>query len=197
MVYASTRLSLSLALFYGEVDDYILIESGYRKGQRSSTITRNVDATTWGGEADAAVALTPALRLTGTLAYTHGDNETDGLPLAQMPPLELRGGLEWKRGAWSAGGLVRLVSEQDRYVVNQGNVVGQDLGPTAGFTVLSVNAGWRPRETVDVTAGIDNLLDRDYAEHLSRSGAMVAGYEQTTRVNEPGRTLWLKLAVRY
>ena len=114
-----------------------------------------------------------------------------------MPPLELRSGLEWTRGPWSAGGLVRLVSEQDRYVVNQGNVVGQDLGPTAGFTVFSVNAGWRPRATMDVTAGIDNLLDRAYAEHLSRSGAMVAGFEQTTRVNEPGRTFWLKLAVRY
>ena len=197
VVYAAERLSISLAVFYGEVDDYILIESGYRKGTRSTTITRNVDATTWGGEADAVFALTPALRLTGTLAYTRGENDTDGLPLAQMPPLELRGGLEWTGGPWSAGGLVRLVSEQDRYVVNQGNIVGQDLGPTAGFTVFSVNAGWRPRETVDVTAGIDNLLDRAYAEHLSRSGAMVAGFEQTTRVNEPGRTFWLKLAVRY
>jgi len=103
----------------------------------------------------------------------------------------------WEDSQQEAGGLVRLVSEQDRYVVNQGNIVGQDLGPTAGITVFSVNAGWRPRETVDVTAGIDNLLDRAYAEHLSRSGAMVAGFEQTTRVNEPGRTFWLKLAVRY
>jgi iron complex outermembrane receptor protein len=45
-----------------------------------------------------------------------------------------------------------------------------------------------------VTAGIDNLFDRTYAEHLSRSGAAVAGFEQTTRVNEPGRTIWLKLS---
>ena len=45
-----------------------------------------------------------------------------------------------------------------------------------------------------VSVGIDNLLDRDYAEHLSRSGAMVAGFEQTTRVHEAGRTLWLKLS---
>jgi len=26
---------------------------------------------------------------------------------------------------------------------------------------------------------------------------MVSGFEQTTRVNEPGRTLWLKLAGRF
>jgi iron complex outermembrane receptor protein len=40
---------------------------------------------------------------------------------------------------------------------------------------------------------VDNLFDKTYAEHLSRSGAMVPGYEQTVRVNEPGRTLWLKV----
>ena len=45
---------------------------------------------------------------------------------------------------------------------------------------------------MQVTAGVDNLLDRAYAEHLSRAGAMVAGFVQSTRVDEPGRTLWLK-----
>ncbi len=36
--------------------------------------------------------------------------------------------------------------------------------------------------------------DRAYAEHLSRSGAMVSGFLQSTRVNEPGRTAWLKVS---
>ena len=105
--------------------------------------------------------------------------------------------LEFSRAAWSAGALLRAVAEQDRYVVNQGNIVGQDLGPTAGFTVLSLNGGWRPRAGVLLTAGVDNLFDRTYAEHLSRGGAMVSGYMQTTQVNEPGRTLWFKLNVAY
>jgi len=45
-----------------------------------------------------------------------------------------------------------------------------------------------------VSAGVDNLFDRTYAEHLSRGGSMISGFVQTTRVNEPGRTLWLKLS---
>jgi iron complex outermembrane receptor protein len=36
-----------------------------------------------------------------------------------------------------------------------------------------------------------------YAEFISRNGAMVPGYVTTTRVNEPGRTLWVKLDLRY
>ena len=61
--------------------------------------------------------------------------------------------------------------------------------------VFSVNAGYRFSKAVQVTGGVDNIFDRTYAEHLSRAGAMVPGYLQTTRVNEPGRTLWLKVQV--
>jgi iron complex outermembrane receptor protein len=179
------------------VDDYILIETGYLKGMRSVTVTRNIDARTWGGEADATFALTARWQLTGTLAYTRGENLTDDLPLAQMPPLELRTGLNYTDQRWSAGMLWRTVAEQDRYALRQGNVVGQDLGPTGGFGVLSLNAGWRPAAGVLVSAGVDNLFDKTYAEHLSRGGAAVSGFEQTTRVNEPGRTLWLKVGASF
>jgi iron complex outermembrane recepter protein len=197
LVYAGRRLSASVSAFYSDVDDYILIETAYPKGMRSTTVTRNVDARTWGGEADATWALAARWRLMGTLAYTQGKNRSDDRPLAQMPPLEARMGLNYEVPRWSAGALWRLVAAQDRYAVNQGNIVGQDLGPTGGFGVLSVNGAWRPSSAILVSAGIDNLLDKLYAEHLSRGGAMVSGFEQTTRVNEPGRTLWIKVAGRF
>jgi iron complex outermembrane recepter protein len=197
LVYAGRRLSASVSAFYSDVDDYILIQTAYPKGMRSTTVTRNVDARTWGGEADATWALAARWRLMGTLAYTQGENRSDDRPLAQMPPLEVRTGLNYEDPRWSAGVLWRVVAAQDRYAVNQGNIVGQDLGPTAGFGVLSLNGAWRPSSAILVSAGIDNLLDKLYAEHLSRGGAMVSGFEQTTRVNEPGRTLWLKVAGRF
>ena len=107
VVYSGERLSASVSAFYSDVDDYILIETGYRKGARSVTVTRNVDARTWGGEADATLALAPHWQLVTTLAYTRGENDTDDLPLAQMPPLELRTGLDYSRAGWSAGLLWR------------------------------------------------------------------------------------------
>jgi iron complex outermembrane receptor protein len=48
-----------------------------------------------------------------------------------------------------------------------------------------------------VSAGVDNLFDREFAEHLSRGGAMLGGYEQTMRVNEPGRTAWLRIGADF
>lgn len=197
IVVSGRRLTGSVSAFVSDVSDYVLIQSQYPKGNRRVTVTRNVDARTWGGEADVTYALAEHWSLLGTLALTEGDNRSDDLPLAQMPPLEVRTGVTYEDARWSAGALWRLVAEQDRYVVNQGNIVGQDLGRTGGFGVLSLNGAWRTLGGVLVSAGVDNVLDKLYAEHLSRGGAMVAGYVQTERVNEPGRTLWLKVAGRF
>ncbi|MCP5327374.1 MAG: TonB-dependent copper receptor [Steroidobacteraceae bacterium] len=194
LLWQTSRLSVSLSAFASDVDDYILLQNGYRKGMRSTTVVRNVDARTWGAEADASVRLGDAWKVGGSLAWIRGENRSDATPLAQMPPLEARLILGYERTAWSLGALLRVVAAQDRYVVGQGSIVGQDIGPTGGFAILSVNAGWRPRDGLLVAAGIDNLFDREYAEHLSRAGAMISGFAQTTRVAEPGRTLWFKVS---
>ncbi|HJW26785.1 MAG TPA: TonB-dependent copper receptor [Rhodocyclaceae bacterium] len=186
-----------VAGFYNKIDDFILIQSGIARvaPNRNVSIVRNVDATTWGGEAGVGYAFTSNLRGDASLAYVRGTNDTEDRPLAQIPPLEGRLGLTWDNRVWTVGTLLRLVAAQGRYATNEGNVVGQDIGRTPGFAVFSINGGWRPAKGVLIAAGVDNLFDKTYAEHISRAGAMVAGFEQTTRVNEPGRTLWLKASI--
>lgn len=197
LTHSGNRMSASLAAFYNRIDDFILIQSNFAKGARTTTIARNVDATSWGGEAGIAYAATPTWKLDAAIAYVRGTNETDGRPLAQLPPLEGRLGATYDRKVWSLGALLRLVAAQDRFAVNQGNIVGQDIGRTAGFAVFSVNAGWRPTKNALIAVGVDNLFDRTYAEHISRSAAAVPGFlVQTTRVNEPGRTFWVRASVR-
>ncbi len=195
VVHDTGALALSLSAFANRIDDYILIQSDYMKGMRMANVSRSVDASTLGAEADAAWQLNEHVQLTGTLAWTRGHNRTDGGALAQMPPLEARVGAELSHGRWHGGLLVRHAARQVRVAIGAGNVVGQDIGPSASFTVVSLNAAVQLPHGMLLSAGIDNLLDRNYAEHLSRGGAMLAGYTQSTRVNEPGRTLWMKLGV--
>jgi iron complex outermembrane receptor protein len=189
IVYAGGAWRAGVSAFYARIDDFILT--------RNDNTVRNVDATTYGIEADAAYALGGPWKLTGTLAWMRGENDTDDVPLAQTPPPEARFGLGYDDRIWSFGVLARIVATQDRVHVGYGSIVGQDIGATPGFTVYSLNAGWRPRKSVLITAGIDNVTDVAYAEHLSRAGAAVAGYVQTTRVNEPGRSYWLKGSVTF
>ena len=195
-LYRAHGLTLTASAFYNRIDDYILIQSHVNDSLGTDrTVSRNVDASSWGGEFGAALALAPHWKLDGSLSYVRGNNRTDGTPLAQMPPLETRFGLSFDNRTWSAGGMLRSVMAQNRFDMNKGNIAGQDIGASAGFTIFSVNAGWRThwaRNNVLISAGIDNLTNKVYAEHLSRGGAALSGYDQTMRVNEPGRMIWLK-----
>lgn len=193
-LYQAEALKASASLFYGRTADYILVDYNVK----ANGAARNIDATTWGGELSADYRFAPQWLLSSALSHVRGRNESNGTDLPQQQPLEGRLGLAWDNRAWSAGLLARFVAEQDRFRVGEGNIVGKDLGRSGGFSVLSVNAGWRPRQALLLAAGIDNLFDKAYAEFVSRAGGngmggAIPGYPQTLRVNEPGRTAWLKL----
>jgi len=195
--YTSGPLTAFIAAFANRVDDFILLQNGVLKGMRTVTAVRNVDAESWGGEAGIGYRFAERWQADASLAYVHGRNRSDALPLAQQPPLEGRLSLSYAAPRWSVGGLARFVAEQNRVAAGQGTIAGQDLGRTAGFAVLSLNAGWRVTDRATLTAGVDNAFDKTYAEHLSRAGSAVNGYPTTARINEPGRTLWTTLSVRF
>ncbi|MEZ5492296.1 MAG: TonB-dependent copper receptor [Gammaproteobacteria bacterium] len=191
----------SVSLFANEIKDYLMIESGYLKpamgGTRSASIVRNIDARTWGLELDGQYHFNDYWRTEITLASVRGANDTDGRTLPQLPPLEGRVGLYYDNSNWSAGMMWRSISAQDRFDINRGNIVGQDFGPTGSANILSMNGGWRYSDSLSFTAGVDNVLDETYAEHISRAGAAIAGFDQTTRVNEPGRILWVRAQLTF
>jgi iron complex outermembrane recepter protein len=195
LIHASGPWHATVSAFVNRIDDFILIDTQF-PGKEGTMVSRNIDARTWGAEAGLAWTAGP-WKLDGTLAYVRGENDTDDVPLAQIPPLEVRLGVEYATGVWSLGGLARIVADQDRVDEGAGNIVGQDIGKTDGFTVVSINGSYRLRPNVLLAAGIDNLFDETYAEHISRAGFAVPGYEQTTRVNEPGRNLWASLKVEF
>ncbi len=198
-VYRAGPTSVTLALFANRIDDFILVD--YRSMMKRNGAVRNVDAASYGGEFAVARTFGRRWSADASLAWVHGENRSDHRPLPQQPPLDARLGLNYADAKWSAGMLLRAVAAQTRFDLNQGTIVGKDLGEAPGFAVLSLNGGWRATQALQVTAGVDNVLDRTYAEFVSRAGGngmggAIGGYVQTTRVNEPGRTFWLKLLVR-
>ncbi|KVN41732.1 TonB-dependent receptor [Burkholderia pyrrocinia] len=193
--YRGDKLDAWVSGYAGYVQDYILFN--YAAGKMGTTTqSTNVNAQIMGGEAGLAWRPVAPLRVETSLAYAWGRNATSGDPLPQMPPLEARFGLEYTRGAWSAGGLWRVVAPQHRYALNQGNVVGKDFGSSAGFGVLSLHAQYNVSKTVQVSVGVDNVLDKAYTEHLNLAGNAGFGYPARTPVNEPGRTAWVRVSAK-
>ena len=192
--YRGERASAWVAAYAGRVDDFIQFRYLEGMSGRTTRVT-NIDAATRGLEV--GVELKPADHWTlgGSVAYARGEDRDSGRPLPQMPPLEGRFSAAWDNGTWSAGALLRVVAAQDRVAVGLGNVVGQDIGPSAGFATLALNAGVRLGDRVHLTAGVDNVFDRAYSEHLNLAGNADFGYPaDPVRIAEPGRTAWLRVA---
>lgn len=185
----------SAALFHHMARDFILI-------QASPSRAFNIDATRTGGELNLAWRFAPHWKASGQLAYVYGQNDSENRPLAQTPPLNARLSLDYDRDNWSAGASIKAATRQTRTDAGRGNVIGQDQSTeSAGYGVVSLYAGWKPNKQASIVAGIDNVFDKEYAEALSRAGAsgmaLPAGYESMLRVNEPGRTFWLKGQYRF
>jgi iron complex outermembrane receptor protein len=192
-IYAAGPLRASASLFYAKHTDFIQI----RQISLLASDALNVDATTYGVEGDVSLALGNFWKTFATLAWTHGENDSTGKPLSQIAPLEARLGAGYDDKTWSAGALLRLVQGQKRFDTGYGNIVGQDIGASSGFGIVSLNAAYKPAKGSLISVGVDNLFDKTYAEFISRGGATIGGFTQTTRVNEPGRTVWLKANIAF
>ncbi len=195
------KSTLGVSGFYSKVKDFILIDyrDGYTSNNGADGTTRNINATLYGGELTTSYLLTNNLKSTVAGFYTKGANDSDNLPLAQVAPLEGRLSLVYDDKTYTVGGLMRLVAAKSSYSVNQGNISGKDIGSTGGFSIFSLHAGYKPSKKVNFIAGVDNIFDKNYAEFISRASAndyvRVSGYTSSTRVNEPGRTAWLKATI--
>src|SRR5690554_518151 len=197
VIHEGKELRGSVSAFYAYHEDYILIEQ-VGMGNMSGVDARNIRATSYGTEADISWQFAHHWNTDATVSLVRGKNKTDNRALGQMPAHEFRLGLTYDNGVWSSGALARFVNSQSHVAIGQGNIVGQDIGETSGFAVFSLNAGYRATEQLVFTAGIDNIFDRNYAEHLSKGDANVLGYAlQEARVNELGRNLWLKAQYKF
>lgn len=182
----------SAALFYAYTDDFILV---------SSNNARSVSARRFGGEGELAYQIVPSWSVEANAAYVRGQNLTDHVALAQTPPLDTSLAVKYDDGQFMGGLHLRAVAGQHRTDAGWGSIMGQDIGETGGFAVFSANLGWRLDDAVTFTGGIDNIFDKTYAEHISRTGAWagadLAAYNDSVRVNEPGRTFWMRGSLKF
>ena len=182
--YQVEDLSWWLSGYAGVVNDYILFD--YSNG----TQVGNVDGYIAGAEAGARYQLSDNWSSNGSIAYAWGENRDSNEALPQIAPLEAKLGLTYEQQAWAVNSVVRLVAKQDRVALDQGNVVGYDFAESSSFATFDINGEYRLNRVVTLRAGIDNLFDRTYSEHLNKAGSSAFGYAADTAFNEPGRTVW-------
>jgi iron complex outermembrane receptor protein len=173
------------AVVYADfISDYIL---AYRTVDIVGPLLyKNADARIYGAEVEGGYNLGKATRLSANAAYTYGQNTTDDRPLAQIAPLSGQVALDYTPGKWSMGTRIRAAASQTRIDENS----GWDAGETAGWAVIDVYGNLSLNRYINLQAGVDNLGDKYYANHLNAIDAFTGN---GVSIAEPGITGWLKL----
>ena len=131
------------------------------------------------------------------MAYAWGENTSDHTALPQIAPLEGRFNLRYVQDKYTLGMLWRVVAKQDRISLNQGNIVGYDMGESKAFSTLALNASYNIMKNVDISVGIDNVLNKTYTEHLNKAGSSGFGFASNEQFNDTGRNYWARMSMKF
>jgi iron complex outermembrane receptor protein len=190
-------LSLRGSFFYSYVKDFVTVYDQTAVNNTGlGTVARsyaNVDAKLLGGELSGILALTDTLFVSSGLSYVRGTKETDpsrGIEdrdLPEMPPLKGRTSLRYDTGDKFLE--LELLMSATQYNVDS------DLkeSKTSGWAVVNVRGGLDLGK-LRIVAGVENLLDKFYYEHLSY---LRDPFSAGNRVPEPGRSFYLNLSYTF
>jgi iron complex outermembrane receptor protein len=187
----------SVSGYYYAIDDYILpvvLAEQDVNGDDIPDLIRgfeNTDATLAG--MDLSFIFRPSERwvLPVSLFYVRGEDDSRGVPLPEIPPLELRLAV---RHAF-AGRILDMVELGGRFVdrAKRTNPSFPE-NETAGFAVWHLRASFDLSRSLALDFGVENLLDKQYVEHLTREAAgNVPGFDLREEIPQPGRFFTLAL----
>ena len=186
------------SVYAGVIQDYILIAYTPTGSMgKLEAKSRNVDAAIAGAEAGVGYQFTDTIQADVSAMYAWGKNTDDDKALPQIAPLEGRFNLRYVQDKYNLGLLWRVVAAQDRSSYREGNIIGYDLKDSKGFGTLSLNGTYSLHQGVDLSLGIDNVFDKNYAEHLNKLGSSGFGYAGTEQFNNIGRNYWARISMKF
>ncbi|MCT2400372.1 TonB-dependent receptor plug domain-containing protein [Novosphingobium mangrovi (ex Huang et al. 2023)] len=174
-------VSLKVSPYYTRVNDYIdavyLQDLLTPMGMPTDFVQlqfANLDAEFYGvdlsGEAVLAGTRENGTMLSGSLAWVHGQNLTEDLPLYHQMPFNAKLGVSHRQGAFELGGEVEWVDRKDRVDPRRNEP------ETASYALVNLRAaytlaGWR------LSVEAENLLDKGY--DLPLGGVAIGDYKNT------------------
>ncbi|WP_258405269.1 TonB-dependent receptor [Shewanella mesophila] len=167
--YHNDRLSLSPRIFLHRIDDYIqgvtatdpaVIMAAKMMGDNNPMEFANVDAQLFGMDITAIYQLTPHWQLEMLANYVSGERRDIEDNLYRIAPPKINLGLNYQRGNWLARIEGVAVSGQDKVSQTQLEQT------TAGYGLVNLSLAYDADNWL-IKAGVNNLLDRDYQDHLA------------------------------
>jgi iron complex outermembrane receptor protein len=163
------KAAFSPRVFYHHINDYIqgiattdptVITLSTMMGDTTPLQFSNVDAKLYGIDANWFVAMTNTWQLDGTVSYVRGERRDTGDNLYRIAPLTARTMLSYVQTTWRIGVEAETVAAQSK-VSTENNEQ-----KTGGYAVFNLMGNYEATKALTLSAGINNIFDRDYQNHL-------------------------------
>lgn len=187
----SQAFDYSAVVFSNQVTDYI-----YRDVKAGKSTYHNIKAALYGLELDSTLRYAGNWETRGQLSLLRGDNRSDGGTLAQITPYQGQVSQHWINTQWEVATTFRFAEKAKRLNTDANEKA------TAGYGLVDLSLAWKPTEQLSVSTGINNLLNKNYANFLNRNAAgsdplnLGASAWQDT-LTEPGRSFWLSGNIKF
>ncbi|WP_240644881.1 TonB-dependent receptor domain-containing protein [Cyclonatronum proteinivorum] len=149
------------------------------------------DVFTAGFEATAEYRLPSVASARLSASYTYAEFTDDGSAVAEIPPFESRLVLTGLfSGRFIPEANIRRVLTQNRFDAGFGEE------KTDGFWLADISVRTRVLQNLSLNAGVRNLFDEAYSEHLNRNIRPDIN-EGTMKLPEPGRRVFVEVSWRF
>jgi iron complex outermembrane receptor protein len=194
-IYASPRI------FYRYVNDYIqgtpatdptVIMVSTANGDPNPLQWSNVDAKLYGIDMGWGATLNSHWSLDGVVSYVRGKRDDISDNLYRIAPLNGSATLSYTEANWWVGLEGVAYARQDK--VSKTN----DETQSAGYGLANLRAGIEIMRNLSINVGVENIFDKEYANHLSGINRVVdSDVAVGQRVPGPGRNYYATLQYRY
>ena len=132
----------------------------------------NVDAELYGFDIDFGVRVTSHLRLDGVASLVRGKRRDINDNLYRITPPNIRLSATWEETDWSLGVEAIGTAKQNRVSATNSEQA------SAGYVLVNLLGDWQVRPGLSLSAGVENLFNRRYVDHL-------AGYNRVSASDVP------------
>ncbi len=179
--YTNGRFKAGLNVFYYKFNNYIigLIDnslSAMTEGANGVKIYSNIPSAEISGfESTLEAGITGDLSIVNSIQYTRGTDNSGG-SLPQIAPLSGTLSARYSRGILSVQLETIWASRQERVDIKYGESV------TPSFAVINLRGGVKLLDRLTLSAGVENILNKEYYEHLDWQ-----------KIPRPGRNFYLTI----
>jgi len=202
--YQTPKMMIAPHVFYQNIDNYIQgtalgmedmsakMMAQMMAGDDNPLKFTNVDAKLYGADVNGHYYINDQIQLSAIVSYVRGERRDINDNLYRIAPLNGQLSASYFSEDWSANIALVMASAQKNVSLTN------DEQESAGYGIVNVDAQYYFNNSLTLRAGVDNLFDKEYQNHLG-SYNRVKGTETPVmeRLPSEGTSAWAEVTYSF